>query len=114
MKEYSAFPITGTSPSDCLESYLGYSLSGEGSDPYVEKVSVYSTAPADWAEKENEVHAFSESICPKVNILARLEFELANYDVADQQVCYYAPWTVPLCLLLLNGMSTTNGLLLWP
>ena len=38
----------GTSPSDCLVSYLGHSL-GEGSYPSVEKQLVYSTAPADWA-----------------------------------------------------------------
>ena len=40
--------ITGTSPSDCLVSYLGYSL-GEGSYPSAGVQSVYSTAPADWA-----------------------------------------------------------------
>ena len=27
---------------------------------------------------------------PKVNAIARLEFELANYDVADYNVNYYA------------------------
>ena len=37
--------ITGTSLSDCLESYLGYSL-GE-SYPFEEKQLVYSTALAD-------------------------------------------------------------------
>ena len=40
--------ITGTSPSDCLESYLGYSLGK--SYPSVEVQSVYSTDPADWAK----------------------------------------------------------------
>ena len=39
--------IIGTSPSDCLRSYLGHSL-GE-SYPSAEVQSVYSTAPADWA-----------------------------------------------------------------
>ncbi len=38
----------GTSPSDCLVSYLGHSLGG-GSYPSSEVQSVYSTAPADWA-----------------------------------------------------------------
>ena len=38
--------ITGTSPSDCLVSYLGHSL--ERPYPLAEKQSVYSTAPADW------------------------------------------------------------------
>ena len=40
--------IAGTSPSDCLVSYPGHSLGG-GSYPSAEKQSVYSTAPADWA-----------------------------------------------------------------
>ena len=40
--------IAGTSPSDCLVSYLGHPLVG-GSYPSAEKQSVYSTAPADWA-----------------------------------------------------------------
>ena len=39
--------ITGTSPSDCLVSYLGQTL-GVGSYPSIEVQSVYSTAPADW------------------------------------------------------------------
>ena len=37
--------ITGTSTSDCLQSYTGHSLSVSYSS--VEKQSVYSTAPAD-------------------------------------------------------------------
>ena len=40
--------ITGTSPSDCLVSYLGYSL-GEESHPSAEKQLVYSTTLANWA-----------------------------------------------------------------
>ena len=40
--------ITGTSPSDFLVSYSEHSL-GEGFPPSVEVRSVYSTAPADWA-----------------------------------------------------------------
>ena len=42
--------ITGTSPSDCLVSYLGHSL-GKGSYSFVEKLSVYSTAPDEWASR---------------------------------------------------------------
>ena len=41
--------ITGTSPSDCLVSYPGYSL-GE-SYPSEKMQSVYSTALANWAKK---------------------------------------------------------------
>ena len=38
--------ITGTSPSDCLVSYLGHLLR-EGSYPSAEMQSMYSTAPVD-------------------------------------------------------------------
>ena len=41
----------GTSPSDCLVSYLGHSLRG-GSYPSAEVQSVYSTAPADWERRQ--------------------------------------------------------------
>ena len=51
--------ITGTSPSDCLESYLGYSLVGE-SYPFAEIQSIYSTATADWANQDK--CSYSESV----------------------------------------------------
>ena len=40
--------ITGTSPSDCLVSYIWTIVRG-GSYPSAEVQSVYSTAPPDWA-----------------------------------------------------------------
>ena len=33
-----------------------------------------------WEDKE--VHTFPKGICPKVNVIARLEYELAYYDSA--------------------------------
>ena len=45
--------ITGSSPSDCLMSYLGHSLRGGESYASVEIQSMYSTAQADWAEMIN-------------------------------------------------------------
>ena len=39
--------ISGTSQSDCLESYPRYSLGGDLTS--AEMQSVYSTVPADWA-----------------------------------------------------------------
>ena len=52
MKGYSAFPkapaLLETSPPDCLESYQN-TRCGVGGYSSVEKQSVYSTAPADWA-----------------------------------------------------------------
>ena len=41
--------ITGTLPSDCLVSYPERSLQGVSYPTPEEKQSVYSTAPADWA-----------------------------------------------------------------
>ena len=41
--------ITGTSPLDCLVSYSEHSLGGWGSGLSAEMQSVYSIAPADWA-----------------------------------------------------------------
>ena len=45
--------IPGTSPSDYLMSYLGH-LFGLGSYPSAEVQSMYSTALADWANRERE------------------------------------------------------------
>ena len=42
-----SYSITGTSPSDYLESYLGHSFEVR-SYSSAEMQSVYSTAPADW------------------------------------------------------------------
>ena len=39
--------LSGTSPSDCLVSYLGHSLGG--GYPSAEVQSLYSIAPAHWA-----------------------------------------------------------------
>ena len=41
--------ITGAAPSDCLVSYPGYLVEG-GSYLSAEMQSVYSTAPANWAD----------------------------------------------------------------
>ena len=35
-------------------------------------------------------HIFPETISPKVNVIAWLEFELANYDIVVQQFRIYA------------------------
>ena len=43
---------------------------------------------------DNKVHTFPKGINPKVNVIARLEFRLANYDVAVQHVNQCAVETV--------------------
>ena len=40
-----------------------------------------------WEDKG--FHVFPKGICPKVNIIARLEFELAYYDSAVQRFNHY-------------------------
>ena len=41
-----------------------------------------------WEDKG--VHTFTKGICPKVNVIAWLEFELAYYDSAVQRFNHYA------------------------
>ena len=50
-----------------------------------------------WEDKE--VHTFPKGICPKVNVIARPEFELALYDSGVQR---FKPYTLrtPLTALL--------------
>ena len=47
-----------------------------------------------WEDKG--VHTFPYGICPKVNIIAQLEFELANYDSAVHRFNHYTMWIPPL------------------
>ena len=42
-----------------------------------------------------EVPTFTKGINPKVNVPARLEFELINNDVAVQHVSHYATGILP-------------------
>ena len=44
--------------------------------------------PFNW--KDKRVHAFHEGISSKVNVIARIEFELAFFEVAFQHVSHYA------------------------
>ena len=67
--------IIGTSPSDCLMSYLGHSLGG--SYPSAEVQSVYSSAPADcttqiyWINRtylqNRSVRTVGRSVRPKLS-----------------------------------------------
>ena len=40
------------------------------------------------------VHTFPKDICPKVNVIARLEFELAYYDPAVHRFNHFTPMTL--------------------
>ena len=46
--------------------------------------------------EDNGVHTFLKGICPKVNVIARLEYELAYYDSAVHRFNYYTTRTPPL------------------
>ena len=42
---------------------------------------------------------FTKGICPKVNVIARLQFELAYYDSAVHSFNHYITWVVEKCKL---------------
>ena len=67
-----------------------------------------------WEDKG--VHTFPNGICPKVNVIARLEYEPAFYDSAVHRFNHYTtntPPSLPRCskVTLLNGISTFVGYL---
>ena len=43
--------------------------------------------------RDKEVHTFPKSISTKVNVIARLEFELADFEAAVQVFSNYTPGT---------------------
>ena len=47
-----------------------------------------------WEDKG--VHTFPKGICPKVNVIARLEYELEYYDSAVHRFNHYTTRTPPL------------------
>ena len=58
----------------------------------------YSTH--SWEDKR--VHTFPKGICPKVNVIARLEYELAYYDSAVHRFNLYTTRTPPIFWFNLN------------
>ena len=53
-----------------------------------------------WEDKR--VHTFPKGICPKVNVIARLEYELAYNDSAVHRFNHYTTRTTPALVLLLQ------------
>ena len=53
-----------------------------------------------WEDKG--VHTFPKGICPKVNIIARLENELAYYDSAVHRFNHYTTRTPPQLFLIFD------------
>ena len=60
--------------------------------------------------EDKKVHTFLKVICPKVNVIVRLEFELAYYDIEVKDINHYAARTYPH-VILLHG--STNILIAW-
>ena len=46
-----------------------------------------------YSEEDNRVHTFPKGICTKGNVIARLEFELVDYEFIVQHVNHYATST---------------------
>ena len=53
----------------------------------------FSEKNSRWEDKG--VHTFPKGICPKVNVIARLEYELAYYDSAVHPFNHYTTRTPP-------------------
>ena len=47
-----------------------------------------------WEDKG--VHTFPKGICPKVKVIAQLEYELSYYDSAGHRINHYTTRTPPL------------------
>ena len=50
-----------------------------------------------WEDKG--VHTFPKGICPKVNVIARLKYELAYFDSADHRFKHYTTKIPPYNLV---------------
>ena len=62
-----------------------------------------------WEDKR--VHAFYKSISPKVNVIARQEFDLVNYDVDVQHISHYCTFLFWLVSTFLHKQWTPSCVL---
>ena len=53
---------------------------------------------------DKDAHIFPKGISPKVNVLARLGFELVYYDVVVQYVSHYTK-RIPPYFILMEGRN---------
>ena len=54
------------------------------------------------------VHTFSKSDCPKVNVIARVEYELAYYDSAVYRFNHYTTRTYKIKIFEIEQIITLN------
>ena len=55
--------------------------------------------------EDKEVHTFPSDISPKVNVIARLEFEHTNCDSVVQHLNHYSPWVGWLCFMIYQPLE---------
>ena len=69
----------------------------------------YSTFLKAQSSEDKVIHTFLKSIGPKVNLIDRLEFELAYYDVAVEYISHYATGTLTLIFVSSVYFSRSSG-----
>ena len=62
-----------------------------------------------WRENKG-VHTFPKGICPKVNVIARLEYELAYYDSAVHRFNHYTTRTPINTTRMVSSVCTNTGI----
>ena len=64
--------------------------------------------------KDKGVHTFPKGTCPKVNVIARLEYELAYYDSAVHRFNHYSTRTPPPPTQVpMDKYGETQGRYIW-
>ena len=75
-----------------ISTFVGYLMS----KPFLEEQKWYYLTHS-WEDKR--VHTFLKGLCPKVNVIARLGYELAYYDSAVHRFNHYTTRTTPAAFL---------------
>ena len=57
---------------------------------------------------DKKIHIFLDGTSPKINVIARLEFELSDYDVTVQYISYYATEILLLLIIIIIITTTTT------
>ena len=80
-------------------------------EPFSKKNSSGTNLTHSWENKG--VHTFPKGICPKVNVIVQLEYELAYYDSAVHHFNHYTTKT-PLNLYYLTHSWEDTGVHTFP
>ena len=94
----NTFPFGLVSFFNGISTFVGYSMPKPSLEKNISDVSV------TYSWEDLTFLTFPKGICPKVNVIARLEFELAYYDSAVQRFNHY---TFPLPTL--SFLQTYNS-----